>query len=307
MIAVQPDAGRAARRRWLRKEIRVAQGAERYFLLKGAGDDIRELTPLVAKASAMDWDMAASLDLAAALGVIIGAWLTAEPFNPDWPFRDRLFLGRRDDLVTAAAAFAIMGFFSPHQAAKLVDQSQADTRAGIPGLEAAALSPEALAHLAWESAVDSGKSKKRWQERFPAHSALSWIDPDWHESPAVWRTCVLVDHNDTAAAMLRGFPARGGETASGLVVMLAANRVETPQLASAWRDSGWEVVTINHDDFLELYEVLSAPVGDKPLAVVLGSGRAVSAARQVSDMGGGLLGELPDEQFTVIMKKLFAW
>ncbi|MCD7908354.1 MAG: hypothetical protein LUH04_11865, partial [Clostridium sp.] len=101
MQPLKDDPIRTARWRAIRRRIRLGSPAERAVLLARLADEVRALTPLAVRASRQDWDLADCLEMAAALGVVIGGWLALDPTNPEWPGRDRLYLSRRQDHIAA--------------------------------------------------------------------------------------------------------------------------------------------------------------------------------------------------------------
>lgn len=304
MLKIVHDVARAKRWQKIRRKIRSASGHERYRLLRRFGDEIRAISPLVAKASAQSWDMAAALELSTMQGVVIGGWAEMSPANPDWPGRDRIFLTRKEDLVTTCAILSTLGFFPSDQAAALLDQAEADGRdAVIPGIECPGARPAETMAMAWESAVESGRSKRRWRDRF-AKQNPKWAEPWWRESPAAWRTCVAADAGTPHAELLRDFPLRGGERPAGFVALLMAPRNEADALAEQWARSGWETETINRTDCVTLYHTLIRTPGAKPLAVFLATAQPGSQNMtriRLRRKEAELLAELSDDQFNALM------
>ncbi len=99
-------------RRWQekRRRIRAVSGDDRLRLLRSFGEAVRALPPPSSGAAA-----AAPPEDDPLFDAVIGAWLSLDPSNPDWPGRDRLFLTRREDLAPACAVLSICGFFPPRK------------------------------------------------------------------------------------------------------------------------------------------------------------------------------------------------
>ncbi len=300
------DPLRIARWKALRQKLKHRGDGEQRQLLRSLGEEIRAFVPVVAKISIRDWDSIACQEMAMPLGIVIGAWLNAEPANPAWPGRDRLFLARSCDLVAACSALALAGFFPPGQAAELLDRTLAATgdTVEIPGLEAIPEDAAVLLKLARDSAVESGRSKRRWRDIFADGSAAAWADPAWQKSPAVWRTCLVAEADAEGMEEFRDVAGRGGDAPAGLAALLIAERDLASGQAEEWRAAGWEAMVIDKSDCLGLYRALAAPAGDSPLAVLLDIGRAAvtPSGRFAGRVGAEkLLGELSDEQFNAIM------
>lgn len=300
-----PDALRTHRWRTTRNLVLRATASDRDRLLHQFGDEIRALAPLAARGSSKDWDIGACLELATALGVILGAWMTAEPANPEWPGRDRIFLARSADTLAAGAALSTFGFFQPEYAAKLVDAAVNGDKNAIPGLESVCAPTRELATEAWESGLESAWSKRRWRQHFGPGAGLDWANPEWRDAPGVWRTCIVFEHQDEAAPLCRALPEQDGECPAGLSAVIVAPQNESVPLAQQWRDSGWESMVVDRSDGPGLYNVLTAPASDKPRAIILAIGQATSLGTSATTFRlarqGTLLGELSDDQFNAIM------
>lgn len=299
-----PDIGRAKRWQAVRRKIRLADPDERYQLLRYFGNEIRVLTPMAVKESTGTWDMNAATEIMSAQGTLMGGWWQADPTNPKWPGRDRLFLGRREDLPGVCCCLAILGFFPADRVASLIDGVLTDGReAAIPGIEHPGADPEEIPALAWESAIESARSKRRWRDYLGMDAGRQWAEKSWRESPAVWRTFALLDALSPAAADLMHYPARAGDAPAGFVTLIMVNRTEAPSLADEWQAAGWEASVVAKNDFQSLYDALATARDDRPTAIMLGIGQSPSfvsrTVRRVREPT--LLGELSDEQFHAIM------
>lgn len=298
---------RAVRWRAIRSLIRKADNAERYRLLRRFGDEIRSLASDAIRDSANEWDINVTLELATSIGAILGGWWNAWPPNPEWPGRDRLFLGRRDDLLPVSCCLAGLGFFPVNQVAGIVDAAlEQGAEGSIPGLEAPCLPPGTIVELAWESALESGRSKRRWRDFLGGEAGKEWADPVWSDSPETWRTCIALDGLTPEAHTLRDMPARGGERPAGLLVVAVVNRTDAAGIAEEWRAAGWEAVVVARSDCLGLYQTMTSAERGRPQVVVLavGTGPALFSTRiREKRRDTGLLGEMSDEQFNALVNE----
>lgn len=299
------DVGRARRWRVVRRKIRTADPDERYKLLRYFGNEIRVLTPLAAQESAEVWDINAATEIMSGQGTLIGGCWQADPANPSWPGRDRLFLGGREDLLSACCCLSLLGFFPHEQVAPIVDSAlAAGSTAVVPGIEAPGAATEEIALLAWESAIESGRSKRRWRDYLGTEAGKEWAASAWREPPAVWRTFVMIDSLSPAARDLREFPVRGGEPPAGFVAILTVQRSDAASLATDWRTAGWDTTVVSRSDCLGLYDALASAHDGNPTAIMLAIGQTSSSlssrtTRRTKEPT--LLGELSDEQFHAIM------
>ena len=296
------DLGLILRWQTLRQRIRTANGFDRLGLLRRFGDEVRAVMAAFPETMGQHGPVVDSPEIIATQGAVIGAWLSLHPGNPTWPGRDRLFLSSAGDLRAICATLATLGFFSPERGAQFA--CGAERPVSIPGIEAAGAATGELPGLIWESAVESARSKKRWRDAMASRHDCAWAEPWWRESPAVWRTCVLLHAADAVTRECRALPARGGDAPAGLVAFVKTPRSEAHAQADEWETAGWTAAVINRGDYLTLYDLLITAVMDKPLAVVLGSGSAVSGrffptATQRGD--DNLLGKMSDEQFEALI------
>lgn len=306
------DVGRA--RHWLRLRDKIRKsptGPDRLALLRRFGDEIRALMPMVVKASTVEKDdITRAHEVATAHGVVIGAWLQLDPMNPGWPGRDRMFVTRREDLINTCSVLSTLGFFPPEQVADLVELVDTEGRdAMVPGLEAPGYPAEEILTMLWESAVESGRSKRRWREQMAGD--LDWVDPTWLESPAVWRSCAIFDASDPVTELCRVMPGEGADNPVGLVAMIKIARADAHGLAELWQDSGWESVVVNRNDSLGLYDTLMNADMGRPLAVMLSIGAMASqphvSRAAIRERESGLLGELSDDQFNEVMEEFLGF
>lgn len=301
------DIGRAIQWRAMRGQIRTAGEADRYRLLLRFGDEMRLLAPMAAKASAIDWDVNVSLEFAAAVGTLVGGCLNAWPGNPFWIGRDRLYVCRRNDLLVLGCGLSLLGFFPTDKVADFVDDALAEgSQAALPGLEPGVTPATDLPRHAWESALESERSKRRWAEALEMGSGANpeWADRDWLRSPGVWRTYILLEATAPEAFVCRDLPLQEPGVPSSLVALAYAPRNEASRLAEEWRAAGWETVVVSRSDCLGLYQTLTAPSSGKPLAVMLAAGQAQGPSSSLTSMrrkDSQLLGEMSDEQFSSLV------
>jgi transketolase len=307
----------AAAKRWQarRQRIRAASGSAKLRLLRAFGDELRALPPPAGRAPAF---ASVSPGDASLFTALVGAWLSLDPSNPEWPGRDRLYLTSREDLAAACAALSLCGFFPPEKLPDIASHIDASGRnASVPGLEAPGVPSGEIPQLLWESATASVRDKKRWREMFGAGGAGhgAWLAPGWRGAAETWRSCVVLDAEDGIASACRDLARRRDEPAAGLVALVKAPEISAPDLIEVWADAGWRAVLVSGGDPLQLHDVLTGAKLDAPLAVVLSiAGRMpmqlsevvasvprppaakVLARRRASE----LLGELPDEQFSAL-------
>lgn len=306
MIYYLPDMQRISRWQKLREQIQFSQNSQqRLDLLRTFGDEIRRFLPDAAKAATVDRDdLARALEVATIHGAIIGSWLDLDPENPDWPGRDRLFIVRRDDLITTCCVFAGLGFFDETIVGSVIDYvDSSGSKAFVPGIEAPGAPVDAIPDLLWESAVESARSKKKWREANINHS--NWADEKWAASPAVWRSCAILDTADPVTEKCRYLAARDDDAAAGLVVIIKVPRSEAPQLADSWAECGWDTQLKNRSDCLGIYQTLAEATFERPLAILITVG-AMQTPQHISKTiirrrESGLLGEMSDEQFNALI------
>lgn len=295
-------------RRWftLREKIRAAgSGPDRHRLLRLFGDEIRSIMPLVSRVPTVQRDdINRALEVATAHGAVLGAWLLMDPFNPDWPGRDRLFAFRREDLINSCALLSALGFFPKEDVARLVERVENEgRRAAVPGLEAPGAPSEEIPNLLWESALESARSKRRWREGLSGD--VEWVDRAWLDSPAAWRSCGMFDVADPATDECRELPLRPGEEPAGLVALVKVGRNTAARVAESWSLCGWTAEVVNRNDCLNLYEILAVADMAKPLAIMLAlssaPGQPHISRTVIRRREEGLLGEMPDNQFNQLM------
>lgn len=305
ILRVMPDGARIARWRARNRSLRAAATDDRFRILREFGDSVRSLAAMAVRASPVPRNMDASLDLIEALSVVVGGWMSADPYNPDWPGRDRLFIGRRQSLVAACAALASAGFFSPENVARLADEKEKGYQTFVPGLEAVEAADDDIPLLAWRSAVESERDKRAWRRAFEADSGAAWVDPKWAKVPYLWRTCLVVDSEGREAEICLDLPASDGGTPRGIVVLVATPWDVTNEREERWRLAGWRTAVLDRGDYLSLYTRLTSPAGDEPGAILLSMASSSSAAKDSEN--ASLLGNLSDEQFGAMFDQTLQW
>lgn len=307
----EPDHGRIQRWRKLRERIRCLEnGPEKLELVRSFGDEIRLFMPDTVNSPTVDRDdIARALEVATVHGAIIGSWLEIDPANPAWPGRDRLFVVRQEDLVTACCVFATMGFFPMEKVADVVDHvDSAASLAVVPGIEEPGAPAESIPDLLWESGLESAKSKKRWRDANLRHDR--WANEKWARSPAAWRSSVLLDTADPVTDGCRRLALRRDEAAAGLTAFVKVPRLDAASVAESWEASGWDVRVFNRTDCLGLHQFLLDNVFDRPVAAMIATGGTSQNPRHISRTyarrrESGLLGEMSDEQFSAMLEDSF--
>ncbi len=304
MQNLKTDPLRLTRWRTLRKRLTRSRPSECAKALLAFTDEVNALIPLVTRASNQQWNMSDCQEIANALAVLMAGWLTINPANPQWPGRDRLYLCRKQDLVAACSVLSICGLYPPEYVARLIDSALSDQPAALPGIELAGQPSALQAKHAWESALESGRSKRRWRETC-SHTTPDWTNPEWRESPAVWRSCLVLNHDDASLPGIRALAAQNGEKPAGLVAIVVTPRDDALSNAEQWREFGWETLVADRNESTELYSCLWSRVTARPLALML----TVSDEPQMRptnvtarlDVQSPLLGDLPDDQFNALM------
>lgn len=302
ILRVMPDGARIARWRMRTRSLRAASGGEQFRTLREFGDSVRSLAAMATRASPVPRNIDASLDLVEALSVVVGGWLSADPYNPDWPGRDRLFIGRKQSLLAACAALASAGFFSPENVTRLADEKEKGYAAFIPGLESADADMPASA---WRSAVASGQDKQAWRHVFETDAGAGWVDPNWAKNPYLWRTCLIIDSEGREAEACLGLPSSEGGAPRGISVLVATPWDVTDEHEERWRLAGWNTAILDRSDYLSLYTRLTASPGDEPAAILLSM--AASSNRAKESAQTSLIGNLSDEQFNTMFNQTLRW
>lgn len=269
MEPFKPVGGRIDAWRELKRKIRLADQSANQSLLAHCGDEIRRMLREAAAASGDRGDSGTGA-LVPALSVVAGGWMTADPYNPSWPGRDRLFAFGGDVRAAACAMLAVVGFFAPESVNVLAEAVSADRDIRVPGLEPAAAKSGTGPEIAWADAVKSRDWKSAWRGSME-NGGPDWVDPEWLASPAMWRTCVLLDHDDPAAVRCCELPQRRTDRPAGLEAVVFA-RDDAGEVATAWRNSGWDSELVAGNDVSGLYRALAAPARDVPLAIVVDVG-----------------------------------
>ena len=297
-------------RRWQerRRRIQALSGPERRRILQCFSDDIRALLPAVARATTVgDDDIDRAMKTIDIYSVVIGAWLALDPTNTDWPGRDRLFVSRRDDLICACSALSSFGFFPAGQMPDLVEEAELHgSLTIIPGLEQPGVPGAEIPELVWESAQESARNKRRWRDHMEKISQSAWVDSHWAAAPESWRTCIVLDSTDPITLTCRNLPVCGGDAPAGLLALIKAPDNLADTIAEDWWNSGWDAMTLKHNDPAQLYEVLATTHLHRPLAIVLTMDNAAGTTPYISKTftlrrESGLLGEMSDEQFNAII------
>lgn len=199
-----------------------------------------------------------NLSLVRVLAVICGGFLDVDPFNPDWPGRDRLFVGGPGHLVAALAAAAATGHFSLSSVPEAATAEIAMD--GAPGLEAIPASPIQALTLGLESATKSAIDKETWRRFFRASQEAGGGATGWEDRPAVWNTYVVVDGSVLDAAFWEKAESADARRAAGLTVVVACtgNTNQKP-IAERWEACGWETDCITGQTLFPLYQAIRKP------------------------------------------------
>lgn len=300
----------AQARRWQEKKrrLRAAAATEKLRLLLSFGEETRALASTFGRTGSTThkYTPASVPEVSAAICAILCAWLNLDPTNPEWPGRDRLFLTRRRDLLNSCAALSTCGFFPSEAVVDLVVAVEAEgTKAVIPGVEAPGAPAEDIPRLFWESAAESARDKKRWREVLGAGVHADWFSPVWRDSPETWRSCVVLDAEDEVSAAVRALARREDESAAGMVALVKASEIMSEGVVKEWWDGGWDVILADCGDLVQVYSLLVDLRLERPLAIILSKFSAPNKNSKtvVRRRESGLLGEMPDDIFSELMKE----
>jgi len=203
-----------------------------------------------------------SLSVADTLAALYGGVMRIDPANPAWPERDKLVCSKGHAGPAVYATLALKGYF-PYEMLKTLNQpgtnlpSHCD-RKKTPGVDMTTGSLGQGTSLAAGMALG---------DRLAGRDSRVFLivgDGELNEGQA-WEAAMF-----TAAKKL-----------TGLTWIIDANKRQldgwTEDIISSFdfeekfRAFGFDACTVKGDDVTALYEILSAPVGDKPRAVVLDS------------------------------------
>jgi len=203
-----------------------------------------------------------SLSVADTLAALYGGVMRVDPANPAWPERDKLVCSKGHAGPAVYATLALKGYF-PYEMLKTLNQpgtnlpSHCD-RKKTPGVDMTTGSLGQGTSLAAGMALG---------DRLAGRDSRVFLivgDGELNEGQA-WEAAMF-----TAAKKL-----------TGLTWIIDANKRQldgwTEDIISSFdfeekfRAFGFDACTVKGDDVTALYEILSAPVGDKPRAVVLDS------------------------------------
>lgn len=302
MKQLSPDSRRIGLWRALRRKIRASTGMERHKLLRGYGDEICFIVSMAVKMSSNDWDMDKSMEFADILGVISGGLIVVDPYNPEWPGRDRLVVGGNESMLAVCSAFSTMGYFLPEQVPVLADAALTGETVEIPGLDLPSPGIDMPQHV-WDLGIEARERKMLWRGGHRPSSGRDWADPAWNSSPALWRTFAIVKAGSDEEKTIRNLPEGAGGDPAGLTVVIATPNREAALLASVWRDAGWEAEAVGSGDRLRLYEALWEGKPERPQAIMLGMDATSTTGRRNMDLP--LIGEMSDEQFNDLMGEFF--
>ena len=203
-----------------------------------------------------------SLSVADTLAVLYGSVMRVDPQNPAWPERDKLVCSKGHAGPAVYATLAAKGFF-PTEMLKTLNQpgtnlpSHCD-RKKTPGVDMTTGSLGQGTSLAAGLALGD-KLAGRYSRVF-----LSVGDGELNEGQA-WEAAMFT----------------AGKKLTNLTWIIDVNKKQLDgwtadiipnfDFEEKFRAFGFDAVTVKGNDLMALLEVLSAPVGDKPRAVVLDS------------------------------------
>ena len=210
-----------------------------------------------------------SLSVADTLSALYGGVMRIDPANPAWPERDKLVCSKGHAGPAVYATLALKGFF-PYEMLKTLNQpgtnlpSHCD-RNKTPGVDMTTGSLGQGTSLAAGMALG---------DRLAGRDSRTFLivgDGELNEGQA-WEAAMF-----TAAKKL-----------TNLTWIIDANKrqldgwtadiINSFDFEEKFRAFGFDACTVKGDDVAALYEVLSAPVGDKPRAVVLDSVKGAGIA-----------------------------
>lgn len=251
-----------------REALAVAAPAERRAALQAASQAIRRRVLQTIDHAGLG-HIGGDFSVTDILVTLFHAVLRIDPAAPRWPERDRFILSKGHCAAALYAVLADCGFFAPgrlaHFAGPLSPLNGHPNRRKIPGVET---NTGPLGHglpvgVGCATAAQIGGQ--------------------------TWRTFVVLgdgelqEGSNWEAAMYAAHRRLGG-----LVAIVDRNRLQQgartaetndlEPLADKWRAFGWAVSAIDGHDHDALFELLAAPPGDRPRAVIANTvkGKGVS-------------------------------
>ncbi len=214
-----------------------------------------------------------SLSVADTLAVLYGAVMSYDPKNPNWEDRDKLVSSKGHAGPALYAALALKGFF-PYEELKTLNQpgtnlpSHCD-RLKTRGIDMTTGSLGQGCSLAVGMALgDMLKGRKNRVFLITGDGELdegqAWEAAMFAAAKKVSNLVWLVDYNKK---QLDGY---------------VKDILEPFDFEAKFKSFGFDTVTIDGNDIEKLYEVLTKPAGDRPLAVILDTVKG-SGVKEVED------------------------
>ena len=217
-----------------------------------------------------------SLSVADTLAALYGGVMRIDPANPAWPERDKLVCSKGHAGPAVYATLALKGYF-PYEMLKTLNQpgtnlpSHCD-RKKTPGVDMTTGSLGQGTSLAAGMALG---------DRLAGRDSRVFLivgDGELNEGQA-WEAAMF-----TAAKKLTNITWIIDDNKRQLDGW-TANVLNPFNFEEKFRAFGFDAVTVKGDDVMGLYEALTAPVGDKPKAIVLDSVKGAGVADVVNTFG----------------------
>jgi len=217
-----------------------------------------------------------SLSIADLLAVLYGAVMRVDPKNPSWPERDKLVCSKGHAGPAVYATLALKGFFPYDMLASLNQPgtnlpSHCDKNK-TPGVDMTTGSLGQGTSLAVGLALGDRLSGR------DSRTFLIVGDGELNEGQC-WEAAMF-----TAAKKLTNITWIIDDNKRQLDGW-TANVLNPFNFEEKFRAFGFDAVTVKGDDVMGLYEALTAPVGDKPKAIVLDSVKGAGVADVVNTFG----------------------
>ena len=217
-----------------------------------------------------------SLSIADALAVLYGSVMRYDPKNPKWPQRDKLVCSKGHAGPAVYAALAVKGFF-PYEDLKTLNQpgtslpSHCDKNK-TPGVDMTTGS------LGQGTSLAVGIALGDKLQGLDSKTYLIVGDGEANEGQ-VWEAAMFT----------------AGKKLTNLVWLVDDNKKQLdgytkdilPQfdLEAKFAAFGFDAKRIDGNDIAQLYEVLTAPVGDKPKAIILDTVKGKGVTEVENTMG----------------------
>ena len=242
----------------LRTRLRAADAGERGAVLRSAARDVR-VTILKTIETAGMGHVGGDLSVSDILTTLFLGVLRLDPANPHWAQRDRFILSKGHCAAALYTVLAMRGFFATELLSSFMAPMSPlnghPNRRKVPGVEA---NTGPLGHglpIAVGCALAARLAKADWR------TFVVLGDGELQEG-SNWEAAMTAGHQGLSgltAVIDRNGLQQGARTE-------ATSALEP--LADRWRAFGWDVVDVDGHDVDALYDVFTAPPGDRARCIL---------------------------------------